>query len=64
MNKRGLHGQRLVALFGVGCVLFNYPLIAIFSNDGMIWGVPVLYAYVFSVWTLLIALMTSVVARR
>ena len=63
MNRRDLRGQRLAAAFAVGVLLLNYPLLAIFSNDSFVLGVPVLYAYVFSAWTVLIALLT-VVARR
>jgi hypothetical protein len=57
-------GQRLVALFLVGCLLFNYPLLNLFSHDGEVFGVPLLYVYVFSVWALLIGLMTLVVEMR
>jgi hypothetical protein len=59
-----LKGQRLVALFLLGCLLLNYPLFALFSGSATIFGVPVLFAYVFFVWALLIALMAVVVERR
>jgi hypothetical protein len=60
----GVKGQRLVALFLAGCLLFNYPLLNLFSHDGEVFGVPLLYVYVFSVWALLIGLMTLVVEMR
>ena len=49
--------QRLIALCMLGCVLFNFPVLALFNVPGAIFGVPVLYAYIFIAWTLLIALM-------
>src|SRR5689334_16084139 len=60
----GIKGQRLVALFLLGVLLLNYPLLNLFASDGRILGVPVLYAYVFSAWALVIALMALVVEKR
>jgi len=50
-------GQRFVALCMLGVLLFNYPILALFNVSGVLFGVPVLYAYIFIVWTALIALM-------
>jgi len=57
-------GQRLAALFLLGCLLFNYPLLQLFARDGAIFGIPLLYGYLFGVWAALIALMALVVERR
>jgi hypothetical protein len=54
-------GERLVAVALLGFLLFNYPLLSLFSTEGSVLGVPVLYAYVFASWALLIALMALVV---
>jgi hypothetical protein len=59
-----LRGQRLAALFLLGCLLFNYPLLQLFVRDGVIFGVPLLYWYVFGAWTALIGLMALVVERK
>jgi hypothetical protein len=50
-------GQRFVALCMLGVVLFNYPILALFNVSGVLFGVPVLYAYIFIAWAALIALM-------
>jgi hypothetical protein len=50
-------GQRFVALCALGFLLFNYPVLAIFNVSGAVFGVPVLYAYLFAAWSALIALM-------
>jgi len=50
-------GQRFVALCALGMLLFNYPILALFNVPGTVFGVPVLYAYIFIVWAALIALM-------
>ena len=56
--------QRMIALCMLGCVLFNFPILALFNVSGTLFGVPVLYAYLFFAWALLIALMAWVAERR
>ena len=63
MDKAKLKAQRLIALCMLGCVLFNYPVLAIFNVSGAILGIPVLYAYIFVAWGLLIALIALAVER-
>ena len=57
-------GQRMIALCMLGFVLFNFPILALFNVPGTLSGVPLLYAYIFLAWALLIALMAWVVERR
>jgi hypothetical protein len=64
MIRPSIKGQRLVALFLLGALLLNYPLLNLFASESTVLGVPVLYAYVFAVWALLIALMALVVEKR
>ena len=64
MDKFEIKGQRLVALSMLGCLLFNYPLLALFNDPGMLFGIPVLYAYIFLAWGLLIFLIAMVVEAR
>jgi hypothetical protein len=56
-------GQRLAAIFLMGCVLLNYPILSLFTRPVAIAGVPLLYAYIFGVWALLIGLMVVVIER-
>ena len=64
MNKPYIKTQRLAALFALGAVLFNYPLLALFNRAVMVAGVPLLYLYVFLAWALLIALLALVVEKK
>ena len=56
-------GQRFVALAMLGMVLFNFPVLALFNVGGTLFGIPVLYAYIFLAWAALIALMALVAER-
>src|SRR5712691_4729355 len=64
MIRPSIKGQRLAALFLLGFLLFNYPLLNLFAGPGQVWGIPLLYVYVFAVWALLIGLMALVVEKR
>jgi hypothetical protein len=57
-------GERLVAVFLGGSVLFNYPVLSLFDRGTAVFGVPLIYAYVFVAWAGLIALMAWVIERR
>ena len=63
MKRSGITGQRLAAIFLVGCVLLNYPILSLFASPATIAGIPLLYAYLFGAWAALIALM-AVVSER
>lgn len=61
MQSLDARSQRLIALCMLGCVLFNFPLLALFNVPAVIAGVPVLYVYLFIAWGVLIALMAWVI---
>ena len=64
MTPKARKNKRLVGLFLLGCVLFNYPLLSLFNLKTMIFGVPLIFFYVFSGWTLLILLAALVTKTR
>jgi len=55
MGLRAEQSQRLVALAGLGALLLTYPLMALFNVAATVAGIPLLYAYLFGAWGLLIA---------
>ncbi|HRP95951.1 MAG TPA: hypothetical protein PL143_06840 [Rhodocyclaceae bacterium] len=63
-NKPNVKIERLVGLFLLGCLLFNYPLLALFNRPLLIGTIPLLYAYVYAAWALLIVLLARVVEKR
>ena len=64
MQEHERKGQRLIALFVLGCLLFNYPVLSLFNVPAEAFGVPVLYAYIFAAWALLVALMALAAESR
>ena len=64
MRRPGLQGQRLAAVFLLGCLLLNYPLLALFDIDFLVFGIPLLYVYAFVAWAALIALTALIAERR
>ncbi|MEO5695594.1 MAG: hypothetical protein ABIQ60_00505 [Burkholderiaceae bacterium] len=61
--KRALLHQRLVGLFALALLLFNFPLIAILDRDVELFGVPLFAAALFLVWALLIAALAWLLER-
>jgi hypothetical protein len=57
MSRPGLTHERLVALFLLGVLLFTPPFLGIFNTPETVLGVPSLYLYLFTAWTLLIVLV-------
>jgi len=64
MYRSRLTTQRLAALFLLGCLLFNYPLLALFNKAALVFGIPVLVAYIFLAWLSFIGLMALIIERR
>ena len=64
MQQPEAKGQRLIALFVLGCLLFNYPVLSLFNVPAVVFGVPVLYAFIFAAWGLLVALMALAAESR
>ena len=64
MHASSRKRQQMVGLFLLGCLLFNYPLITLFDRPVLVLGVPLLYAYLFGAWALVIALVAVIAERR
>ena len=56
MTRDSKKNKRLVALFLLGCVLLNYPILSLVNRETLVFGLPLLYVYIFGFWCLLIAL--------
>lgn len=57
MQNSPIVGQRLVAVFLAGVLLFNFPLVSLVDAASFWFGVPATVAYLFGTWAALIALM-------
>jgi len=59
----GLMGERLVALFLLGLLLFNPPILNLFSTDQVWAGIPVLYIYIYASWLAVIVMAGLTIER-
>jgi Na+-driven multidrug efflux pump len=64
MIRDKINGRRLVGLFLLGMLLFNFPLLYLFNRPVLALGIPVLYLYLFAAWSLIIFLMLMVSRSR
>lgn len=63
MMRRSLARQRLVAVFLTAALLFNYPLLSLFDRPEAVFGLPILYVFMFAVWGAVIAVIAWTVER-
>jgi hypothetical protein len=63
MLHRTVTGQRLIALFVMGWLAFNYPLLSLFDGTATWFGIPRLFAYLFVAWIVLIGLLAFTAER-
>jgi hypothetical protein len=61
MRRSDRSGERLAATFVLGWVLLNYPILSLFSRQGLVAGIPLLYLWVFTTWVLVIAILALVI---
>ncbi len=45
---------KLIGLFMLMVLLFNFPILPLFGKQQLIFGLPVLYVYIFVVWLAII----------
>ena len=56
MRSQKKRNERIVVLAIVGILALNYPWLSLFSRSVLVFGIPLLYLYLFSLWALLILL--------
>ena len=64
MTGDNAKGRRLFGVFLLGSVLLNYPILSLFNLETLLFGIPLLYCYMFSVWAVLIGLIIFITSPR
>jgi hypothetical protein len=63
MRDAHLATQRLLALFAAALLLLNFPLLALWDHDTLIWGLPLFPAALFAVWAGLVLILAVMMER-
>lgn len=63
MNRPSAIGERSVALFLLGLLLFSPPLMSLFDAPRFVAGIPLLYVYLFCAWAGILVLLRIVTAK-
>jgi len=64
MTRDAYKNRRLISLFLLGCLLFNYPILSIFDLPKMVLGIPLLYLYILCTWALLILVVGLITSKH
>jgi len=63
MPETKQQNERLIAVLIAGLLALNYPLLSLFSKVRLVFGVPLLYLYLFAVWYIIIACVALILAK-
>ena len=63
MSRPSVTGEGLFFLFLLGVFLFNPPLLSIFDLPLQVFGVPLLYLYLFTCWAALLLLVAFIIEK-
>jgi hypothetical protein len=55
--------QRLLALFVAAAMVFNFPLIALWDREVVVFGIPLFPLALFSLWAVLIGVLAWIMER-
>jgi hypothetical protein len=64
MTRNEIKGRRMVGLFLLGLLLFNFPILSLFDRTDFFYGIPILYLYLFLSWILFILLIFLIAQSR
>ncbi|MBT3213711.1 MAG: hypothetical protein HN351_03605 [Deltaproteobacteria bacterium] len=56
--------QKLFAIFLLGLVGLNYPVLSLFGKEELIFKIPALYFFLYSVWFILIVFSAWVIEKK
>ncbi|MDK9719788.1 MAG: hypothetical protein OEL53_01245 [Rhodospirillales bacterium] len=63
LARQGGREPRLLGLFLLGLLLFLPPFLAVFNREATVFGLPLLYLYLFLAWSAFIALIARALRR-
>ncbi len=55
--------ERLVVMLVIGIIALNYPLLSLASRVQLLFGIPVLYLYLFAVWSFFILCLALIIEK-
>lgn len=63
MTRPNAAGERLFVLFLLGVFLLNPPMLSIFDVPRQVFGIPLLYLYLFTCWGALLSLVAFIIEK-
>jgi hypothetical protein len=56
--------QKILGIFILFTMLFNFPFVGLFRKGGLAFGIPMLYLYLFGMWFLFIILIVWTMEKK
>ena len=64
MPESKRQNERLIVIMIIGVIALNYPLLSLFSKAKLVFGIPVLYYYLFIVWFIFIGCVAVILGKN
>jgi hypothetical protein len=64
MTPDRLINRKLVGVFLLGWILYNYPILSLFNLPALFLGIPFLFGYMFFAWALVIGMVMLITRIR
>ena len=64
MPEAKRQNEKLIVMLIIGVIALNYPLLSLFSKDKLIFGIPVLYHYLYIVWFIFIGCVAVILEKN
>ena len=64
MTPGSIKNKRLASLCILGWAIFNYPILSLMNREALVFGIPLLYLFLFVGWAVLIFLMACITFFR
>ena len=64
MAESKRQNERLIVLLIIGVIALNYPLLSLFSKASLIFGIPILYEYLFIIWFVFIGCVGLILRKN
>ncbi len=64
MPESKRQNESLIVILIIGVIALNYPFLTLFSKVKLVFGLPVLYLYLFTVWFIFIGCVAAILERR
>jgi hypothetical protein len=55
---------KIIGVFLLFIALFNFPILGLFNKPSRLFGIPLLFVYIFAAWALLVFILYRIIEKK